>query len=185
MHLTCIKPPARLPVSLHEAREACQLVYEGDDAHVMTLIRAAVDHLDGSDGILGRALMPQEWSVTVEGYAPALRLPLPPLRSVLSASMTLADGTTALVPVESLTVLGDNPGTVLFPGDLDYRGALLTTVTYSCGYDKIPDGLRYAVLALVRHWYDYPGTVSISNTAMHELPFTVSVLVQPYRVLQV
>jgi uncharacterized phiE125 gp8 family phage protein len=57
------------------------------------MIAAAVDRLDGWTGILGRALMPQEWEIALDRFPDReIRLPLGPVSAVTSVAFTGPDG---------------------------------------------------------------------------------------------
>ena len=52
---------------------------------ITSLVTAITAHLDGADGILGRALAPQTWELVEPAFpAKAISLPLPPLIAVES-----------------------------------------------------------------------------------------------------
>ena len=62
-----VTPPVGQVVSLEELRAQCRLgpnSLEFDD-QLMALGRAAVSHLDGHHGILGRCILEQQWAVTL------------------------------------------------------------------------------------------------------------------------
>src|SRR5690606_14090696 len=68
--------PKMTPVSLDEAKAQLAVEHGDDDALILGYIAAAVDHLDGWSGILGRALVEQEWRQDFDGFSSTLRLPL-------------------------------------------------------------------------------------------------------------
>lgn len=51
-------------------------------ADVLRMSRGVVEELDGSSGMLGRALITQEWSAWLDCWSPKIELPLPPTQSV-------------------------------------------------------------------------------------------------------
>lgn len=92
-----------------------------DDDYVSSLIDAAQSYVDGRDGQLGRALLAQQWKLTLESFydcrlfemcyhleyrrdrlrSGEIKLPLPPLRSV--QSVQYLDATEALQTVDAST----------------------------------------------------------------------------------
>lgn len=77
-----LTPPAALPVSLAEAKSHLRVDHDEDDALIGGFIAAAVGHLDGWSGILGRCLVTQTWRVGYAGWW-SLRLPFPDVQSVV------------------------------------------------------------------------------------------------------
>jgi hypothetical protein len=70
MNLRLITPPAVLPVSLAELKDAAG-IDAGDttrDAHLAGCLRAATNRLDGAEGLLGKALISQEWQLLLPSY---------------------------------------------------------------------------------------------------------------------
>lgn len=82
-----VTPPDILPVSLAEAKAHLRVDYDDDDGLILSLIRAAVDHLDGWTGILGRCLVEQEWRQDFPAGATCFPLPLGPVISVTSVTV--------------------------------------------------------------------------------------------------
>lgn len=91
--LTMITPPTDQVVTLAEAKLHLRVDGEDEDSLIQGLIDAAVAYLDGADGVLGRALAPQEWEVVFCGSAPGV-LPLVPV--INSEVPVTADGETTV-----------------------------------------------------------------------------------------
>lgn len=91
---TLIAAPTDEPITLAEAKmHLRETVSDGDellddamDAEITAMIKAAVAHIDGFTGILGRAIMPQTWSQEYDGFCGDLVLPLYPVRAVASVN---------------------------------------------------------------------------------------------------
>jgi uncharacterized phiE125 gp8 family phage protein len=85
-----VTPPAVLPVSLQEVKAQARVDGADEDGLILDHIRAAVAHLDGWSGILGRCLVTQVWNQSLDGF-PAdgtIRLPFP---DVTAAVITYRD----------------------------------------------------------------------------------------------
>lgn len=84
MDLELITPPAARLVSLEQAKAHLRVEHAQDDSLIEALIDAAIDELDGRNGILRRALVTQTWDVRFCGFpgGAKIELPFPPLQSV-------------------------------------------------------------------------------------------------------
>ena len=139
-----VTPPAMTPVSLAEAK--VQLAVDGNERDVMItgFIAAAVDHLDGWTGILGRALVEQTWRQDFDGFSRCLRLPLAPVISITSVTWRDEAGQLSTVSSDDYTLLCDELGPyVEFKSDYSMPGDLNETkpvsVTYLAGYATTPE----------------------------------------------
>ena len=79
-----IAPPDDLPASLDLAKLHLRVDHDDDDVLISSLISAAVDHLDGWTGVLGRCLVEQVWRQDFDALAPCLPLQLGPVIEIVS-----------------------------------------------------------------------------------------------------
>lgn len=156
-----VSAPTLQPVTLAEAKAHCRVDGVDDDGVISAMVSAAVGHLDGWTGVLGRCMMPQTWKVSVS--AGDVVLPMP---DVTAASAGYVAGASALTVTPS--ALGP---VVTVAEDCD--------VTFTCA---MPADLlataRAAVLMLVGHWYANRESVASGLT---EAPMAVDMLVSQMR----
>lgn len=76
-----VTPPDGPVVGLEALKDHLRVVGTHDDAKIESLEAAAVAHLDGWRGVLGRCILPQEWAVEYPG-AGKWRLPFPDVTEV-------------------------------------------------------------------------------------------------------
>lgn len=143
---------------------------EPDDKAMISLYRDGVQaHLDGWDGILGRAIVTQTWEMKLRSFPlrtdriygdVRMLIPLPPLQSVSSITYIDADGVTQTLASSEYTVIVGSNAVVpaygkTWPGTRDVPEAV--TVTFVAGYgtaDDVPDGIVSAGLLMVGDSYD-------------------------------
>lgn len=179
MVLTLVTPPATRPVSLVEAKDHLRVLEDDYDTRISGLILAATQHLDGSTGVLGRALLEQTWRLDCE--RPCNRrvpLPLPPVSEVVSVKY-LVDGVEQTLAAEAYR-LGRNPlGWLVALNDgydwptMDCREDALR-VTFTTGEAAAPEPIRQAILLLVEHLFE--------GGRAEDLPPAAAALLSPYRV---
>lgn len=152
-----VTPPAVAPVTLEDAKLHCRIDHNEDDGLIGAFVAAAVGHLDGWTGVLGRCIMPQTWSVTVA--AGEVVLPMPDVTEASFGGAPLAVTASAMGPVVTAPEAGE--------------------VTFTCA---MPHGLfaaaRVAVLLLVGHWY---ANREAAGAALVEAPMAVEMLVAQMR----
>ncbi|MCA2012401.1 head-tail connector protein [Cereibacter sphaeroides] len=158
-----VAPTAEL-VGLEDLKLHCRIDADDEDDLIAAYAAAAQAWLDGWSGVLGRAIMPQTWSVTATAGG-CLLLPMP---DVQSAVVDYGDGDQAL----DVTVSDAGPVVELAdPG----------TVEFECG---LPEAKRAVVVLivkmLVQHWYANRGAVN-NGGGTSEVPMSASALVETLR----
>jgi len=180
--------PAGSPITLDEVKANLDISYTDKDALITGLISAAVAHVDGWTGILGRCLMPQTWRQDFDRFGRCLRLPLAPVASITSVKYDDELDVEQTIPGANYVLLEDGLGpyveflsTYSLPNIHVERPAV--RVTYVAGYadaDSVPAAIKQALHLLVRHWFDNPTAVTIGVQAQ-AMPMAVDALLAPYR----
>lgn len=128
-----VTAPAILPISLVEAKAHLHVDNTADDTLITALIRAAVGHLDGWTGILGRCLEEQTWQQDFDSFRPCLHLPLAPVISITGVTV---GGDAVDTSAYALKVDAGGRSLVEFEG---VSGSGAVTITYKAGYATIPE----------------------------------------------
>lgn len=177
--------PARLPLDLHRAKQHLRIDGLGEDYLVQQAIQGVAEHLDGYQGILGRALITQTWTLKLDAF-PAwdLRLPLPPLQAVTAIGYVDPDGADQVLDTAAYVV---HPGPLAmvepvygggWPTARRQRGAV--SITFRVGYGDTPEALpaaiRSAALLMVADLFDNRDAASAA-----EAP-AVRRLLRPYMI---
>lgn len=191
MALTLSVDPAELPVSVAEAMAHMRIEDAGEVNLVASLLAAAVEHLDGVAGIVGRALVTQTWIWTLDGFPASaedpLEIPLPPLQSVTSIQYVDSDGATQtwaaasydVVPTQKLGFVKPAYGEE-WPTARDQTNAV--TITFVAGYGNaaaVKAPLKHAIKLLTSHWYENREPVLVGSIVT-PIPMTVDRLLRPF-----
>jgi uncharacterized phiE125 gp8 family phage protein len=180
-----VTPPSGSVVSLAEAKAHARIFFDEDDAEISALIEAAVDRLDGYDGVLGRCLLSQEWKQGFSGWG-SLRLPFPDVDAV-AVSYLDADGIEQTVS-DDLYGLNEDHLSAYIKFARDFTAPPLAdtdfpvTVTMTVGYgdaDDIPQMLKLAVMNLAVEFYENRGATGSDRLAA--LPIGIDAMIAPYR----
>lgn len=194
--MRCLPPervvaPAAAPVSLAEAKAHLRVDHDEDDARIEAAISAATGHLDGYDGILGRALMVQRWRQHF-AFWPAsrtLELPLAPVTSIVEVRSRAPSGAETVLDGASYRLLSAAARPVVLLSlnavlpDLDTAPDAVS-VTYVAGYgiaEDVPPPLRSAILLMVGDLFRFTETVSLGASAAVPMSTTVDRLISPFR----
>ncbi len=185
-----ITPPAAELITLDEARRQVRRDDEDDDAVITSLIAAVMSRLDGVDGILGRALITQEWSVAFDGFPVGAALCLPLAKVISIGSIVYRDRDNVEQTFAGANYTAHNTAKTAYV-KLDTNSAWpatytrddAVTVTGQFGYgataDKVPAAIRHAGLMLLAHYYENREAVLV-GTISSELPQGVMSLLRPF-----
>lgn len=165
-----VTAPASPVVDLADLKEHLRVDISDDDALITALETAAVAHLDGWKGILGRAILSQVWQQEfAAGECARLLMP-----DVVSVEVTGFDDLGSEVNVTGVL-------------KYDFRGSYVeiegnyatVTVDYTCAMpaQQLP-AAQHTVKLLVGHWYEHREAV---GSAKVPLPIAVDALVTAMR----
>lgn len=164
MPLRLVIAPTGNPVTLAEAKVHLRVSAAADDADITAMVTAATGQLDGRDGILGRALVTQQWQLLLDCFpgASVIKMPLPPLQSVESITYVDAAGATQTLPTSVYAVdTASEPGVVslkfaqVWPSTRTERNAV--TIAFTAGYgvaSMVPERLKSAIKLMVGDLYE-------------------------------
>jgi uncharacterized phiE125 gp8 family phage protein len=187
-----ITPPTEEPVTLIEAKAWMWVDHSADDTLIASMVTAAVAHLDGYTGILGRCMVNQIWRQDFETWDRYLRLPFPDVSSVTVKYFDTTN-TEQTVAASNYELIQDDQGSlVLFvdnwtgPNLYDDRtDAIRVTLTagFGAAASNVPEPLKAGIKMLAAHWYANREAVGAQNMA--ELPIGVHSVIAPYRRMRV
>lgn len=194
-----VTPPAVFPVSLIETKAHLPVDFDDDDALITGLIHAAVSHLDGYTGILGRALVEQVWRQDFSCFGRVMRLALGPVIEIQSITWRDRSGQISTIGSANYALRTDSIGPYVYwddgyawPSAL-YENAAIS-VTYKAGYltipadgatpaiSTVPPAIKVAIHLLVASWYH--SREAHTDGIISEVPFSVNALLAPFRRLR-
>jgi uncharacterized phiE125 gp8 family phage protein len=181
---TLLTAPASEPVSLEAAKAHLRVDSDDDDTLIGGFILAAVGHLDGYTGLLGRCIITQVWVQKFDDWRAIMRLPFADVQGVV---LNYFDENDVEQTVSSTlyTLFQDGLGNYIrFKDDFtdpsvgpDYGGI---SATMTCGFGAagdVPRPLMEAMLLHIGTLYKYRETLGervAPNMAFESL-------ISPYR----
>ena len=199
MGLRLIAAPAVLPLTLAETKEHLRVDDTDSDNLITTYIEAATSYVDAEYGYLGRALVTQTWELVIDGFPlHEIKVPLPPLQSVVSVRYDDTAGDEQTLPADQYYVDdASEPAWIVaasggWPtGVLDALNSV--RVRFVAGYDpttdsppdlraNIPRAIKQAMLLLIGSFYEHREQNIVGLTTM-QLPFAAQNLLMPHRVV--
>lgn len=187
-----VTAPAVTPVTLQELKQHLRLVagaetYTTEDGPLQIYLDAAVAHLDGYSGVLGRCIVTQTWRQDFDAWDRVMRLPFL-AASIASVKYRDSAGQLSTVSADDYALKSDDLGSYVrldddfaHPSDLAQSNGVL--VEFTAGYGvavDVPAALKAAVLLLAGHWYANREAV-VTGTIATELPMAIAALIAPYR----
>lgn len=187
-----VTAPSAVPITLADAKLHLRVdtADTSQDSVITALISAAVAHLDGWTGILGRCLIAQTWRQDFDRFSRCLRLPLFPVASITSVKYDDESAVSNTVDAANYALLNDDLGAyVEFKTTYSFAGLNVERpavhVTYVAGdadAASVPQAIKQAMLLLIGAWFENREESAIGVTVAG-LPRSVAVdaLLSPYR----
>lgn len=148
MSLRRVTGPTEFAVTLAEAKAQCQILASDYDAMFARLISTANEVVSGDVGLV---LAAETWELTVADPVGEVVLPLSPVTSIVSVNGGDASSYVLTVRGDCASIAGDWPA-----GEVVIR--------FDAG-GEVPQGLRQAMLMLIRHWFDGERGISVEGQA--------------------
>lgn len=161
-------PPSSPVVMLDDLKAHLRVDGNMDDVLITAFEAAAVAHLDGYRGILGRCILEQQWAETY-AQAGTYRLPFPDI-SAISA----VDADDAQV---SASLTHDDLGSVL-----ELAAPATVTMTAAIPEDALP-AVVMAIKLLVGHWYE--NREAASDVSLSAVPLAFDAILAPIRAVRI
>ena len=185
-NLRLVTPAVSDPVSVAEAKTYCRIDGSTEDTFIESLIKAAV-RLREDHPFCSRALISQEYQLTLSRFPDEIVLPRPPLVSVSSVKYYDVNGDQQTLATDQYQVASQSeparivpaPGCT-WPSTQERLEAV--EVNYTAGYANaasVPPGLKLAVMMLVNHWYRTREPVNI-GTSVTPIALTVESLLSQH-----
>lgn len=177
--------PVGAPVTLAEAKAHLRVTDTNEDTLIGAMIDAAVSHLDGWSGILGRCMAAQTWRQDIADFPSVFRLPFPDVQSVTIAYTDPAGVDQTVSSADYHLVNAPGAGHIVlasaasWPSVYDKPNAVRATMV--CGFATVPPALKMAILLHVAAMFENRS----SESPVALMPFAYDALVAPFRVVGV
>ncbi|MEM7619771.1 MAG: head-tail connector protein [Pseudomonadota bacterium] len=188
MYLSQTSAPATTPISLSEAKAHLRVLHSDEDTLITSLITAAVSYLDGRHGILGRSLITQSWEYRIHcfPYHQVIKIPLPPLRSVVSVTYIDDNGIEqTLSPSQYVVDTSDLVGKIYSAYDITWPTTrdepYAVRIAFTSGFGvaaDVPAPIKQALLLLIGHFY--LNREAVNEKTLKAAPMAVEALIGPY-----
>lgn len=184
-----VTPPAVEPVTLARAKRHMRVVISDEDEDITSMIKAA---RMAAEEYTRRAFVYQVWDAAYPCFPTyGIRLPKPPLISLISVNYTDDDDVYQLLPSDQYRVDSfAEPGVILRPNGV--RWPIITqagprvVIRFAAGYpqgagspgddaENVPDPIKAAILLHVGEMYE-------NRDVAAEMPMACESLLHPYRV---
>jgi len=184
--LKLITPATAQPVTLDDAKKQTRIDTSDDDARLRAYISSATAMAEQATG---RALMPQEWELTLDAFPQAFILTRVPLIGVVSIKYLDQSGVLQTLDASQYTIdAADDYGharvtpAYLSVWPLTRNTSNAVALHYSAGYgdaSKVPESIKLWILAMVGTMYD--NRASTDSKPSYDLGY-VDRLLDPYKV---
>lgn len=186
--------PDETVVTLDQAKQHCRVDSNDDDDLIETLIEAAIRHLDGINGILGRCLLTQRFALPMRDFDSddgKVRLSFPDVSAVLSVVYTDADGAEHTVDGATYLLMEDVVSSYLMIKSGSWPSGLATrddavTITFEAGFgtrSDIPRPIKQAILMIVADLYEHRESIVIgSSVSKIPIPANADALLRNFNV---
>ena len=181
-------PPSALPLTTDEVKAHLRVDFDDEDTLIGGLIAAAVAYVDGT-GVLGRAMITQDWAQWVSQSPGWVRLQMGPFQSLVSVQYYDADSVLQTATLTDFETRLDGDYVICKPkDDFAWPGAETRQdaikITYRAGFgdaaSDVPHTLKQAMLMLIAHWYER--RESTTEARLTTLPFGFESLLSVERV---
>lgn len=172
MDLTLKQGPKSPLVILEDLKLHLRVDHDDEDLLISSLGEAALAHLDGPQGVLGRCIQPQVWLWHGWAEAGRHRLPLPGVTEVSGIDQTS--------PAEPVSLALDPRRRGAFT-EISLAQAGQVSIEFTAQTPKeVWPVIKTAILLLVGHWYENREAVVIGMTS-NTLPIGVDRLLSPLK----
>ena len=182
MDIVLVTAPTEQPVSLQDLKKhVIAADFADDDAILQMYLDAAVNHMDGYSGMLGRALMTQEWAIQACEWRGCFTMPMKPIKGVVLKYFDEAN-VEQTVPETTYRLSGETVwvDSSFTRPKLYERGDAVSAV-FTLGEDdpaNVPAAIKAAILLMAAGLY--ANRENIGGTEFHQNP-AFDLLISPYR----
>ncbi|MGE3245717.1 MAG: hypothetical protein AB7F96_04330 [Beijerinckiaceae bacterium] len=175
---------------LAEFKAHLRLTDTAEDAVAEAILLEVYRVMDGRDGYLGRAILPQTWRLVLDYFPARIVLPLPNLISIASIKyLSSAGDEVTLSPGDYAVISGDRARIIpakgkSWPSTWDFPAAV--EVTFQAGFadvEAIPPPIKRAIFLQAATIFENRESILVGNFALRPLRSAMDLLT-PYREME-
>lgn len=175
-------------ISLATVKAHLRVDHSDDDALITAYVSAAVAHIDGPGGWLGRSIWPQTLELRQDSLSGSVRLPYGPVTGI--TSVKTVDSAGVEQTMSSADYLLTNDGQLALAHNASWPSLRGDTegvrIRYATGYAALPPAILSAVLLMVGDLYANRETAVVGTiSGKIAMSTTVESLIGPFRVWSV
>lgn len=159
MILNLVSDALDFPVTAIESALDLRISDTSEHPYLDSLIKGAAAYAGGRDGIVGKSITTQVWSLKLNNFYNVINLPMSPVKSVNSISyFDETNNTQVFDPTKYLLYADEDNACIqikqgeVFPNVAVRQDAV--EIQFTTGYTIVPENINRAIRMLVAHWYE-------------------------------
>ncbi|WP_350342350.1 head-tail connector protein [Proteinivorax tanatarense] len=186
MDISVIKPIDKEVIPLEQVKLHLRIDNDEEDRYIESLINAAVDYCET---FTKRAINQKQIKIIANSFPKGeLKLPIQPIQAIKKISYTDKTGQLKELDPKSYRKVLDVEPPVLVSWDYWPKDVLVSSgsvqIEATVGYIKVPDSIKQATLLLCGHFYENREIMRQGYVNGNEVPFSVTALLYPYKVMR-
>ena len=166
---------------LQELKMHLRIDSDLEDAYLISLARAAIDF---AENYTKRFILERQKEIILDSLPSSpLMLPNYPVQEILQITYQNTEGNSVEVPSTTYqTMLNVEPPMILIASWPQSTGPF--RIHALVGYKEVPMSIKQAILLLSGHFYENREVMRDRYVHSYEMPFSVTALLYPYKILR-
>jgi uncharacterized phiE125 gp8 family phage protein len=167
-------------IAVEEAKLHLRVDHDDEDDLIQSLIKTA---MVSATNKTGRSFAPMTWEKRLDAFPGGpINLHFPPVVEIASIEYKNAAGEVVALSSQAYTLAAASDSATLSPNAFWPEDATNIRITYTAGFESIPEPVVQWIMLHVGNWYK--NREAVVSTQANELPFCES-LIYPYKIWEV